>query len=138
MCRFLNCLSVPLPGEELWFKFAFLFFFTVVLPVWGVHDSTPLFWDLKENPPFFVNSMTVLNLSNMSCLWEMTNTFASFITKRMIFKNSSVPNPSRELSKTSSIIRRFVFAEFLNLATSLHVKRSARSILIFSPSEKDE
>ena len=35
------------------------------------------------------------------------------------------------------IISRFVFTEFLSLATSLQVKRSARSILIFSPSLKE-
>ena len=45
----------------------------------------------------------------------MTNTLASFITKRIIFKNSSVPIPSRELSNTSSIINRLVFTEFLKI-----------------------
>ena len=65
------------------------------------------------------------------------NIFASLITNRMIFRNSSVPNPSRELSNTSSIINKFVLTEFFILATSLQVNKSARSILIFSPSEKE-
>ena len=62
---------------------------------------------------------------------------APLMTYLIILRNSSVPNPSSEESNTSSIIKRFVLTEFLTRATSLHVKRSARSILIFSPSLKE-
>ena len=53
-----------------------------------------------------------------------------------IFINSSVPPSSSELSNTSSNTKRFVFTEFFNFATALHVNNNARSILIFSPSLK--
>ena len=69
---------------------------------------------------------------------EITNILASRITNLIIFRNSSVPKPSRDESNTSSIINRFVFTEFLTLATSLQVNNNAKSIRIFSPSLKDE
>ena len=53
------------------------------------------------------------------------------------FTMESVPEPSRELSKISSSINKFVFALFFIFATALQVKSSARSIRIFSPSLND-
>ena len=45
----------------------------------------------------------------------MTKILASSITYRMIFKNSSVPCPSNELSNTSSNIIKLVETEFLKI-----------------------
>ena len=53
------------------------------------------------------------------------------------FKNSSQPLVSREASKTSSSMSRFVLALFFILAMARQVNNNARSIRIFSPSLND-
>ena len=134
----LECLATCLCLSEcLRFQFPLLLFFRVMLPVGKFHSHCACEDIIREKPLTFSNLMTLSNLSCRSVLWEITKILASLITYRIILRNSSVPKPSSEESNTSSIISRLVLTEFLTRATSLQVKRSARSILIFSPSLKE-
>jgi len=74
----------------------------------------------------------------LSPLCEIINVFVLSSSVCSIFKNSSVPPSSSELSNTSSRINKLVLTEFFNLAIDLQVNSNDKSILIFSPSLNDE
>jgi len=76
--------------------------------------------------------------SRRSTLWLMTKTLVSGSSVFIILSKLSIPSVSRLESNTSSSISKFVLAEFFILAICLQANNKARSILDFSPSEKEE